>query len=60
MNRKLEPLYIPTRGLGGRYRCVDGTIYRHDPQRDDPYLETAMGTCVVCGGNGCEDEEEKQ
>jgi hypothetical protein len=26
---------------------------RHDPQPDDPYLETDMGRCPECDGRGC-------
>jgi hypothetical protein len=29
---------------------------RHDPQPDDPSLETDMGRCEECGGAGCESE----
>ena len=35
-------------------RCVDGRTMRHDPQPDDPYLETDRGECEACGGKGCE------
>jgi hypothetical protein len=41
-------------------RCVDGRLYRHDPQADDPYLETDVGTCPDCHGHGCEPERDKQ
>ena len=34
-------------------RCVDGRLMRHDPQPDDPYLETDVGKCEECGGKGC-------
>ena len=34
-------------------RCVDGRAMRHDPQPDDPYLETDIGECEDCGGEGC-------
>jgi hypothetical protein len=27
---------------------------RHDPQPDDPELETDIGKCEECGGKGCE------
>jgi hypothetical protein len=27
---------------------------RHDPQPDDPYLETDLGVCPDCEGLGCE------
>lgn len=35
-------------------RCVDGRLMRHDPQPDDPNLETDRGICPDCGGRGCE------
>lgn len=35
-------------------RCIDGRLMRHDPQPDDPYLETDIGCCLDCGGRGCE------
>lgn len=41
-----------------RYRCVEGRKMRHDPQPDDPELETDMGTCEDCGGEGCDTETE--
>jgi hypothetical protein len=31
---------------------------RHDPQDDDPYLETDMGECPDCSGNGCGESDE--
>ena len=34
-------------------RCVDGRLMRHDPQHDDPGLETDIGICPVCDGEGC-------
>ncbi len=37
-----------------RTRCVDGRLMRHDPQPDDPYLETDIGQCGECAGVGCE------
>lgn len=37
-----------------RTRCVDGRTMRHDPQPDDPSLETDIGKCEECGGKGCE------
>ena len=39
-----------------RVRCIDGTLWRHDPQPDDPYLETDIGQCEECRGHGCENE----
>ena len=37
-----------------RTRCVDGRTMRHDPQPDDPSLETDIGECPSCCGAGCE------
>ena len=34
-------------------RCVDGRLMRHDPQHDDPGLETDIGRCPECEGDGC-------
>ena len=36
-------------------RCIDGRIFRHDPQPDDPELETDIGQCPDCSGDGCGD-----
>jgi hypothetical protein len=36
-------------------RCVEGRVYRHDPQHDDPDLETDIGICNECGGRGCKE-----
>lgn len=35
-------------------RCVDGHIYRHVPQSDDPYFEQEIGICADCRGCGCQ------
>ncbi len=40
--------------MKGDIRCVGGTLWRHDPQRDDPDLEVARGPCPDCRGVGCE------
>lgn len=37
-------------------RCIEGRLFRHDPQHDDPYLETDVGTCPECEGKGCDCE----
>jgi hypothetical protein len=37
-----------------RLRCLDGRLMKHDPQLDDPYLETDLGVCPDCEGFGCE------
>jgi len=34
-------------------RCIDGRLMRHDPQPDDPNLETDIGKCPECDGKGC-------
>lgn len=36
------------------HRCVDGRVMRHDPQHDDPELETDIGQCEECEGRGCD------
>ncbi|UZE51875.1 hypothetical protein ONR75_15690 [Rhodopseudomonas sp. P2A-2r] len=35
-------------------RCVEGRTVRHDPQNDDPELQTDMGECKACRGDGCD------
>lgn len=42
------------RTLGRSTRCIDGRLMRHDPQPDDPSLETDIGECPECDGHGCE------
>ena len=37
-------------------RCIDGRTMRHDPQPDDPGLETDIGKCPECNGKGCYQE----
>jgi hypothetical protein len=37
-----------------RIRCVQGRTMRRDPQPDDPNLETDIGQCEECDGDGCE------
>lgn len=44
--------------MRGDLRCVDGRLMRHDPQRDDPELETDVGQCPDCSGDGCCDDGE--
>lgn len=36
-------------------RCVDGRLFRHDPQWDDPHLETDIGVCPDCEGFSCDE-----
>lgn len=40
--------------MRGDTRCIEGRLYRHDPQHDDPDLETERGLCPDCNGAGCE------
>ncbi len=35
-------------------RCEDGRLFRHDPQDDDPYLETDIGPCPDWPECGCQ------
>ena len=45
---------------GSRTRCEGGRLMRHDPQWDDPDLETDIGQCEACSGEGCfEDIDEE-
>lgn len=39
--------------MKGDLTCVGGRIMRHDPQPDDPDLETDIGQCPDCSGQGC-------
>lgn len=38
--------------MKGDLRCIDGRLFRHDPQYDDPELETDIGECPDCSGEG--------
>lgn len=42
----------------GDIRCVDGRLWCHDPQWDDPDLEIDAGKCPDCSGDGCSDDGE--
>jgi len=44
--------------MRGELRCIDGRIYRHEPQSDDPDFETEIGKCPDCSGDGCGDDGE--
>lgn len=44
--------------MKGDLRCVEGRLFRHDPQWDDPDLETDVGECPDCSGDGCGDDGE--
>ena len=40
-------------------RCIDGRLWKHVPQSDDPYLEQDIGACEGCAGcNPAVDEDE--
>ena len=41
--------------MKGDLTCVGGRLMRHDPQDDDPDLETDVGECPDCSGDGCGD-----
>jgi hypothetical protein len=41
------------------HACVDGRAMRHDPQPDDPYLQTDVGPCEKCDGKGCDNLEKE-
>ncbi len=42
--------------MKGDLYCVEGRLLRHDPQFDDPDLQTDVGQCPDCSGDGCDDE----
>ena len=44
--------------MKGDLRCIGGRLFRHDPQSDDPDLETDVGQCPDCSGDGCDDAGE--
>ncbi len=44
--------------MRGDLRCVEGRLLRHDPQWDDPNLETDVGICPECDGHGCDTPSE--
>jgi hypothetical protein len=44
--------------FGRPVRCLEGRLWRHDPQIDDPDLETDVGACPDCQGAGCDDRED--
>jgi hypothetical protein len=35
-------------------RCIDGRLFRHVPQHDDPDFEIDAGCCEDCKGAGCD------
>lgn len=44
--------------MKGDLRCIEGRLFRHDPQWDDPDLETDVGQCPDCSGDGCADSDD--
>jgi hypothetical protein len=44
---------IVARACARPVRCLEGRLLRHDPQFDDPDLETDIGECPACRGKGC-------
>ena len=38
--------------MKGDLRCIEGRLFRHDPQWDDPDLETDVRECPDCSGDG--------
>jgi len=45
--------------MTGAIRCIDGRLWRHVPQVDDPDYETDIGQCPTCDGYGCERLDEQ-
>jgi hypothetical protein len=43
--------------MKGDLHCIEGRLYRHDPWPDDPDLETNVGQCPDCSGDGCGDDD---
>ena len=41
-------------------RCIDGRLWRHYPQADDPYLEIDVGPCPGCEECDPESMEEEK
>jgi hypothetical protein len=44
--------------MRGDIRCLEGRLWRHDPQDDDPDLETDVGACPDCDGKGCDQDDD--
>ena len=44
--------------MKGDLHCVEGRLLRHDPQFDDPELQTDIDQCPDCSGDGCGDDGE--
>jgi len=43
--------------MRGDTRCIDGRLFRHEPQRDDPEFECDAGPCPEGEGFGCDEYE---
>lgn len=46
--------------MKGDIRCVEGRLWRHDPQWDDPDLETDVGPCQDCDGSCGRDDPDEE
>lgn len=45
--------------MKGDLFCIGGSLWRHDPQSDDPELMTKIKErCPDCSGDGCGDFDE--
>jgi hypothetical protein len=42
--------------FGKDTRCIEGQLWEHNPQEDDPYLEKDKGECPECEGKGCSND----
>lgn len=40
--------------MRGNIRCIEGILFRHEPQSDDPAFEMQVGKCPECEGFGCD------
>ena len=45
--------------MRGDIRCVDGDLWRHVPEHDDPECEVYAGRCKECDGIGCDEIERR-
>lgn len=46
--------YPVHRGLLANTRCINGRLWRHDPQNNDPDFVREVGWCPECEGAGCD------
>lgn len=42
--------------MKGLLRCIDGRLFEHQPQYDDPDFEIDIDECPDCSGDGCGDD----